>query len=250
MGARHEERPGAEPEHAHLHAEAHTVARAVQHVIARPADQHGPGADPQLRALIHHDAEQHHGERDHEDRERMADRDRQQRLEDHGPALPVQPERDREQPAHRRIYAVEGAEPGKRQPWQNSLTGVPRRSGRRASATLCSGHAGAQPWSSDGASLSSNRSRLLNGSVTSARAWAPGHALDARSTHERVALGHDLAVQVDEAGGAHVHGGAGTGLAVMLAEVQDEVAAGDLHVDRRVVRETMLHSIWKPRKST
>ena len=46
----------------------------------------------------------------------MAERDRQQGLEDHGPALPVQPERDREQPAHRRIDAVEGAEPGEREP--------------------------------------------------------------------------------------------------------------------------------------
>ncbi len=67
-------------------------------------------------AGIDHEAECHHGERHQRDRERMAERDRHQRFQHDRPALPVQPERDGEQPAHGRIDAVVRAEPGERQP--------------------------------------------------------------------------------------------------------------------------------------
>src|SRR5688572_14519544 len=68
---------------------------------------------------------------------------------------------------------------------------------------------------------------------------APGRRLDARPV-VAVTPGADLAVEVREAGGAHVDAGAWAAVAVMLAEVQHEVAARDLQVERQAVFETML----------
>src|SRR5262249_10404349 len=50
------------------------------------------------------------------DRGRVAEGDRGQRQEDDAAALPVEPEGDREQPAHGRVQPVEDAEPHHAQP--------------------------------------------------------------------------------------------------------------------------------------
>jgi hypothetical protein len=84
-------------------------------VIRRPADQQGAGRAAQ-RPLIDHDAQRHHGERDGRHRKSVTERDRQQRVQHDPAAVAMQAKRDRKQPAHRRVDAVERAEPGERQP--------------------------------------------------------------------------------------------------------------------------------------
>src|SRR5262249_60904749 len=57
------------------------------------------------------------GGRDRRNRRRMTKGNRQEREPDRAALLPVDPQRDREQPPHTRVQTVKCAEPGNREPW-------------------------------------------------------------------------------------------------------------------------------------
>ena len=108
------------------------MAIAARQVPGAEADQRERGGEPQPGHV-----DRRAGERDEHDRERdgggVAERDRRQRLGHRGGAAALQPEPDREQPAHRRVDAVKQAEPGERQPRPQ-----PGRAHDRVSRMRCS----------------------------------------------------------------------------------------------------------------
>ena len=89
---------------------------SVAPVIQRPTDQEEAGADAD-RAQIDHEAGPEERTGHDGDRERMPERYRQRREPYDVPAMTMKSERDREQPAHRRIETMKGAKAGEREPW-------------------------------------------------------------------------------------------------------------------------------------
>ena len=115
MRRRHQERPDGERDGAGPHADADAMAPPIEMVVDGPGDQREAADDPQ-RPLVDGQIERHDDDGDGADRERVAHRDRDQRLEHRGPPVPVQSEGHREQPAHGGIQPVKGAEPHQGQP--------------------------------------------------------------------------------------------------------------------------------------
>ena len=113
---------------------------AVKSVPERPADQHETASRLRIVKCQNQARAQDRGQ--HRcDGERVAERDRNERQQHTRWLLPVQSERDREQPAHRRVEAVEEAEPGEGEPGQSSaeaslMVQVPSRAHLRESARL------------------------------------------------------------------------------------------------------------------
>ena len=115
VGHGHQEGPGAEAGQARGHAEAHPVAVAVDGVPGGPAEQ-DQAAEAADHRRVEQGAEGHDREDDGEHGQGVAERDRDQGHQDHAPAAAVQAQCGGEQPAHGRVEAVEGAEPGQAQP--------------------------------------------------------------------------------------------------------------------------------------
>src|SRR5262245_6395166 len=116
MRPSHHKGPQQQPGKADPHADPRPVSRTVKRVIKRPQDQYGTG-DDLYGTGTDHDAKGHNHRGNQRDSYRMTDRDWDQRLQHDPAAAPMQPKSDREQPAHRWVQAVVGAEPSEREPW-------------------------------------------------------------------------------------------------------------------------------------
>ena len=104
------------PGEAGLHADDEPPAMAIDDMPGGPADQDrgAPGATASTRSTRKPSARKAISDRG--DRGSMADGDRSERQQHDALAAALQPERHREQPAHRRIEAVEQPEPAERDP--------------------------------------------------------------------------------------------------------------------------------------
>jgi len=122
MRRRHQEGPQGEIAEADLHADREFVPIAARQPIDAEGDQADGGDEPKQRGV---DRRLGRNEKRNHDRNRggMPERDRRQRLHHRGAAAALQPQSDGEQPAHRRIDAVEQTEPGEREPGPNVAHG-------------------------------------------------------------------------------------------------------------------------------
>ena len=107
----HQERPQHQVVEAGHHADAEAVAIAAREPPRAEADQAGRRRHLQHRD-VHELAQQLDARNDDGDRGEVAERDRGERAEYRCPPARLQPAADREQPAHRRVDAVERAETG------------------------------------------------------------------------------------------------------------------------------------------
>ena len=82
------------------------MAMAPAPVIDSPTDEQEASTDAE-RARIENQTASHEGRTEDKHRQGVTERDRQEREIDRGPAVPVQAQRDREQPAHGRVETVE-----------------------------------------------------------------------------------------------------------------------------------------------
>src|ERR1700686_4897508 len=89
---------------------------SVAPVIQRPADQEQAGADAD-RVQIDHEAGPEERTCHDGDRERVSECNGKRGEPYHAPVVAMKSQRDREQPAHRRIETMKCPKAGEREPW-------------------------------------------------------------------------------------------------------------------------------------
>ena len=110
----HQERPHREVREADLHPAGAGLVPGRQTIQAK-CDQDRRRC-PTQRVQINNSADGRGEGDDHGDRNRVTDGNRQQGPQQPGAALVLQAQSDREQPTHRRVEAMEGAEAQQAQP--------------------------------------------------------------------------------------------------------------------------------------
>ena len=154
---------------------AHSYAVANEQAIQTEGDERDRRADLQSYE-VDECAQRAECSDDERDRQRVPGGDRQQRPQHGRAALALQTERHGEQPAHRRIDSVKGAQPGERQP-------RPRRRHGRATGSASGTHRGIAPVTDSRTYPTTNR-RLPGGfDAFDSRLRPAGRSSDRASSH-------------------------------------------------------------------
>src|ERR1700694_1079750 len=115
MRGRHQKRPQRKRRQPRLHPDAHAMPMPIAPVIQCPTDQEDTGADAD-RAQIDHEASPEERTGHHRDRDRVPERYRERREPYDAPVMTMKSEREREQPAHRRIETMKCPQADEREP--------------------------------------------------------------------------------------------------------------------------------------